>query len=162
MKKNKENIDNNRYKKVEKGNFTYYVVLGTFIVAVLGALFLLYKTFDISKWTTWFGIIWVIVYLFFIYCWLDGGKWDKIENIFGPLIEDFGLSLSIIFPIVGIIYSIYQLCMNDNSNNWLGVLIFMSLFLMFDIIMIKAEIMTFNFVDWIKEKREKKKKKTSR
>lgn len=127
-------------------------------MGVLGALFLLYKTFDISNWQTWFWIGWIIIYSLFIYCLIDVDRWNKLENILGPLIEDLDLSTAITFPIIGIIYSIYLLAINDTSNHPVGILIGMSLFLIFDFILIKDGIMTFNFVDWIKEKRAKKKK----
>ena len=155
MKIKKEDPGKNRYKKVEKGSFQYYLVLGLFIVNELISIFFLYNNFDLSSWMTRILFFSVCIWMILIYCWLNEDKWDKLENVLGPLIEDFGMSLFIIIPLVATIYYIYCIINGDKPmDNALGLII-MIIFLLFDFYMLKKHIMTFNFVDYLKNRKNK-------
>ena len=107
----------------------------------------------------WFFFIWFLIYLFLSFAWLNEKIWNKIEDIFVsvviPLMEDFGTLLFIIVPIIGVLYSISCLINNENISNNIGVLITMIIFLVFDFVMIKKSIFTFNIVDYFKNRKGK-------
>ncbi|MBO4360935.1 MAG: hypothetical protein J5822_08660 [Eubacteriaceae bacterium] len=133
-----------------KGRFYYYAFLGVLTASALAAAFILYRTYDPGEWTTWFWTGWIAVSLLAGRCFVNG-KWDRLENMLGPVAEDIGMLMFVIVPVIGIVYGAYELAVNGMSDNPLLTLIFMTLFLAFDIIMIKRRVMTFNFIDRIKE-----------
>ena len=149
----------NGYKKVKKGSFKDILIFVIFLISSLFGLFFMFVFDDYKSIVFWFFFIWFLIYLFLSFAWLNEKIWNKIEDIFVsvviPLMEDFGTSLFIIVPIIGVLYSISCLINNENISNNIGVLIMMIIFLVFDFVMIKKSIFTFNIVDYFKNKKNK-------
>ena len=149
----------NGYKKVKKGSFKDILIFAIFLISSLFGLFFMFVFDDYKSIMFWFFLIWFLIYLFLSFAWLNDKIWNKIEDIFIdiviPLMEDFGTSLFIIVPIIGVLYSISCLINNENISNNIGVLITMIIFLVFDFVMIKKSIFTFNIVDYFKNRKGK-------
>ena len=149
----------NGYKKVKKGSFKDILIFVIFFISSLFGLFFMFVFDDYKSIMFWFFLIWFLIYLFLSFAWLNEKIWNKIEDIFVsvviPLMEDFGTLLFIIVPIIGVLYSISCLINNENISNSIGVLIMMIIFLVFDFVMIKKSIFTFNIVDYFKNRKGK-------
>ena len=137
----------------------HYIVLGFLIFT---ALFLAFIVIKDGYGFSWINIILFslsLLALFFAYCWASEERWikmnDSYKKILDPLAEDFGTSLFFIIPIIGVIFSVYEIIIGEDVSNYTITLIVMMAILIFDIIMVKIGVMEFNFI----EKRKKKKKK---
>ena len=145
-------VVNNMNKK--KGNFQFNFILGIFIFSSLFGLFFSTMLFDLKSWLFWFFTVWTFAYAVLAYLWIDQRKWELVEKTFLPMFEDFGTLLFILVPIIGFIYSFYNIINGiDTTNNLIGLFIMISM-LIFDFIMVKKEIFTFNIIEYLKNRKK--------
>ena len=141
-----------------KKSFSDKVIIFIFILSSLLGLFFLFIFPDIKSLMFWYFLIWSLLYAYLAYSYINKEKWDKIEkgykNIIIPALEDIGTSLFILVPLIGLVYSIICITNNEDVSNNIGVLIIMSIFLIMDFYFIKKEIYTFNFINYLKKKKE--------
>ena len=142
-------------KKKEKMGFAYNFILGLFIISALLGIFFMVVLFDLKSILFYFFLSWTIIYSFLVYCWLDADRWSLVEKVTMPLMEDAGVLIWILVPVVGIIFSIYNLVNKIDVSNYIIVLIMLSIFLAGDILLIKKDIFTLNIIKYIRSRRNK-------
>lgn len=140
-------------RKSNKGSFADKFILGIFIFSILFGLFFIIMLFDLKSILFYFFLSWTIIYSFLTYCWLDKEKWSTLERVAMPLIEDAGVLIWILIPVIGILFSLYNIISKVDVSNNVGVLIIMVIFMGMDIWLIKKDIFTLNSINYIRNRK---------
>ena len=145
-------VVNNMNKK--KSDFQFDFILGIFIFSSLLGLFFCIVLFDLKSWLFWFFAVWTFAYAVIAYLWSDQRKWELVEKTFLPALEDIGTLLFILVPLIGCIYTLYNVTNGiETTDNLISFFILLSM-LIFDFIMIRKKIYTFNLIEYLKKRKK--------
>lgn len=133
--------------KQNKGNYQGSLTAAVFIISALLGVVMAALLHDPHNWMFWFFVIWALVYLYLAFCCIDGKKIDRLEEKLGTVLEDLGLAMMFIIPMIGIAYNTYGLITAQKADvtDIAALLILAGIPALFIWLMIKGHL-TFNFM----------------
>lgn len=139
--------------KTKKGSFADKFIFGLFVFSALFGIFFMIMLFDLKSLLFYFFLCWTIIYTYLVYCWLDKEKWIIMEGYATAIFEDIGILIWILVPVIGIVYSLYNLINKIDVSNYIIVLVLMISLLGLDLWLIKKKIFTLHNIDYIRNRK---------
>lgn len=116
-----------RYRRPDKGDFSYKIILGTLILALLmGIAGVIYfgMHYSSGKMLFWAFLIWTVFYGVTIYGWTDDDRYAKYEHYMIPVMFGVLFVLLIALCIAGLVINVPKIAAGEDvATTVLGTII---------------------------------------